>query len=194
MSEPYKSSPEFFEAKYRAATDGDPWKFATADYELRRYDAVMAALAGRRYAHAFEPGCSVGVLTERLATICDTVDACDFSPTAVAAAVGRCSDLPGVTVRCATLAAEQPWDDFDLIVLCEIGYYFTPKAWQELVETMALGMRPGAALLASHWLGCSKDHVQSGNDVHAALRHSLLQRTLSERHEGFRLERWIRAE
>ncbi len=78
MRERDQSSAEFFEAKYRAAADGDPWKFATRDYELRRYDAVMRALGGRRYARGFEPGCSVGVLTERLATVCDEVDACDF--------------------------------------------------------------------------------------------------------------------
>jgi hypothetical protein len=192
MSGPNPSSPSFFEAKYRAAADADPWKFATAAYELQRYDTIMHALAGRRYARAFEPGCSVGILSERLATVCDAVDACDFAPTAVAAAKVRCGRLPGVTVACRALTAEECWAAFDLIVLCEIGYYFAAAAWRELVESMVPGMQPGTVLLASHWLGSSKDHVQTGDAVHVALRHRLLERTLSERHEGFCLERWTR--
>ena len=192
MSAPKTSTADFFEAKYKSAPDADPWKFATAAYELERYDAVLKALSGRRYTHAFEPGCSVGVLTERLATIADRVDASDFSPTAVAAASARCAHLPGVSVRCATLDTNQPWADFDLVVICEIGYYFSPETWAEMVESMVLGMHPGSILLASHWLGTSNDHVQSGDAVHDAIVNPLLQRTLSERHEGFRLERWIR--
>ncbi len=193
MSAPDKSSAEFFEAKYQAAPNADPWGFATAEYELRRRDTVMQALAGRRYTRAFEPGCSIGVLTERLATLCDAVEACDFSPTAAAAATVRCAGLPGVTVRCAALTGREAWAEFDLVVLCEIGYYFPATAWKRLVDGMVLAMRPGTVLLASHWLGCSEDHVQSGDEVHAALAHPLLQRTWSERHEGFRIERWIRA-
>jgi SAM-dependent methyltransferase len=190
MSDP--SSAEFFEAKYRESSDSDPWRFATSTYELLRYDAVLQALAGRRYARAYEPGCSVGVLTKRLATLCDTMDACDFSATAVARAQVRCAELSGVTVRCAALTAEEPWPDFDLVVLCEIGYYFDASGWRQLVESMVAGMQPGTVLLASHWLGWSADHVQSGDAVHAAFVHPLLQQTLSERHEGFLLERWIR--
>ena len=196
MSEPDTSSADFFEAKYQAAPENDPWNFATAEYELRRYDAVLQALAGKRYARAFEPGCSVGVLTERLAALCHAVDACDFSQTAAAKAATRCAALPNVAVRCAALTAHEDWAAFDLIVLCEIGYYFTANAWHELVETMVLGMQPGTVLLASHWLGWSNDHVQNGDAVHHAIRHPLLQRTLSERHgdgqEGFQLERWTR--
>jgi cyclopropane fatty-acyl-phospholipid synthase-like methyltransferase len=192
MTQRDTSSAEFFEAKYHSAPDADPWKFATSEYELRRYDAVMQALTNRRYRYAFEPGCSVGVLTERLATLCDKVDSCDFSITAAAAAKARCEHLPAVTVRCAALTASEPWATFDLVVLCEIGYYFTSTKWKELVETMVLAMQPGAVLLASHWLGCSNDHIQSGDTVHMALQHPLLQLTLSERHQGFRLERWTR--
>jgi hypothetical protein len=48
-------------------------------------------------------------------------------------------------------------------------------------------------LLAVHWLGSSKDHVLSGDRVHEVLE-SLdgLVVTCSDRHAGFRLERWER--
>jgi cyclopropane fatty-acyl-phospholipid synthase-like methyltransferase len=191
MNQPDPSSAEFFEAKYRA--DADPWKFSSSKYERQRYETVIRALSGRRYARAFEPGCSVGILTERLATICDDVVAADFSPAAAAAATRRCIHLPHVSIQCAPLTASAPWPQFDLVVLSEIGYYFAPAAWQNLVETMALAMRPGTVLLASHWLGHSGDHVQSGDAVHRALNHPLLQRTLNENHGDFRLERWTRS-
>ncbi|SDE98066.1 class I SAM-dependent methyltransferase [Terriglobus roseus] len=192
MSTPSTSSADFFENKYRQAPDFDPWRFATSEYELSRYRVVMQALEGRIYKHAYEPGCSIGVLTQQLASVCKTVDACDFSATAVDVARERCRDLPGVTVRCASLTGSQPWSKFDLIVLCEIGYYFTADAWQKLVENMVHAMRPGTVVLACHWLGESEDHVQRGQEVHEAISHPLLVGTLSSCYEGFRLDRWIR--
>ena len=70
----------FFEAKYLEAPD--PWNFATSPYETSRYAAILSFLKPRRFARAFEPGCSVGVLTASLARICGQVEAMDISPTA----------------------------------------------------------------------------------------------------------------
>ncbi len=193
MSVSETSSSGFFEAKYREAPDADPWQFGRSPYEAQRYGTVMRALAGRRCGCAFEPGCSVGVLTAQLAVLCDQVEACDFSPTAVAKAQARCAALPNVRVRCAALTGHEPWQQFDLVVLSEIGYYFEVDAWRALVDRMAHALRSGAVVLASHWLGHSPDHVQHGDAVHAAMAHSLLRPELGERHEGFRLDRWVRA-
>lgn len=192
MSTSETTSASFFEEKYKSAADADPWNFATSEYELKRYRTVMDALGTRRYEHAYEPGCSVGVLTLQLASICAQVDACDFSPTAVDAARVRCKDLARITIHCEALTPKVPWSKFDLVVLCEIGYYFTADAWKALVERMAMGLRPGAVLLACHWLGQSADHIQSGDAVHEAITHPFLIRTLSKRYEGFRLDRWSR--
>lgn len=186
-----KSSAGYFEAKYRAKAD--PWNFAGSAYEQARYGAIMAALAGRRYRRAFEPGCALGVLTERLAGICDSVVACDFSETAAQQARLRCADLPNVTVTSGALSAETSLRGFDLIVLSEIGYYFKLQAWTEMVTHLVGSMDKGATLLASHWLGQSKDHRISGDAVHEALRASpLLALTHEERHEAFRLDRFVR--
>ena len=186
-----KSSATFFEAKYRAKAD--PWDFAHSPYELARYDAVMAAVSGRRYRRTFEPGCAVGVLTERLAAISDSVQACDFSETAVGRARARCADLPNVTITCGALAMDTSFRGFDLIVVSEIGYYFKLPTWIEMASRFAASMDPGATLLASHWLGQSKDHRISGDAVHEALRASpLLRVTHEERHEAFRLDRFVR--
>jgi hypothetical protein len=187
------NSPEFFEAKYRGGVD--PWNFAVDAYEQARYRTILQALAPSHYRHAWEPGCSVGVLTEQLAACCDRVDACDFAPAAVEQARVRCAELPGVRVYCASLTDEAPLATFDLVVLSEIGYYFTAEEWQRQASRIAEGMHPGATLLAAHWLGKSPDHIQGGDAVHEILLAiPRLHQEHAERHEqkdsGFRLDRF----
>jgi SAM-dependent methyltransferase len=186
---------EFFEEKYVA--DRDPWKFASSDYELGRYQAIMTSLSGRRYRRAFEPGCSVGVLTSRLATICDHVEAIDISPTAAERARERCRELSNVNINCGALGGTIPnrlFDlPFDLIVLSEIGYYFTEEELSALTEKLKHSLSPSGVLLAAHWLGTSEDHILNGNMVHGILATiSGLAHNYSERHPDFRIDRWIR--
>ena len=195
MSSPDKSSAEFFEERYRDI--GDPWDLANDSYEQARYDTIIRALAGRRYRCAYEPGCAVGALTEKLATICDRVDARDFSQTAVDQARQRCVRFPGVAVQCASLTDPAPIATYDLIVLSEIGYYLPLTAWQCVFIGIADHMQPGSTLLASHWLGRSPDHILTGDEVHACMQHPKLKHEHAERHpdskdSGFRLDRWSR--
>lgn len=192
MSTP-DASAAFFDAMFK--TSVDPWNFAADGYEQARYNTLIHALGARRYRFAFEPGCSVGALTEKLAAICDCVDASDFSPSAVAQARLRCRLLPGVTVRCAALTDTDTFGKYDLIVLSEIGYYFSAVTWQCLVDSITDTMQPGAVLLASHWLGSSPDHEMSGDEVHSLMHHQKLHHDHTERHPdtrhgGFRLDRW----
>lgn len=174
----------------------DPWNFAGDPYEQFRYSTVLRALGTQRYHHAFEPGCSVGVLTERLAGICERVNAFDISPSAVAAAQDRCRALPGVSVQLGSFRDGRHYGGYDLVVLSEIGYYFQADEWQRLLSGVVETMQPGAVLLASHWLGSSPDHVRTGDEVHEGmLRIRGLQHELGERHPdatrgGFRLDRW----
>ncbi len=186
------SASSFFEEKYKC--DPDPWQFASDPVELARYHAIVAALGHRRYRSAFEPGCSVGVLTERLAAFCDTLEAIDFSQTALERARERCAGLPHVTLRCLSLPQRMPVTGFDLLVLSEIGYYFHEPDWQRLSSELIDGAEPGTTILASHWLGHSADHRMSGDAVHAILRaNPLLHLEHAERHPTFRLDRWVHA-
>jgi SAM-dependent methyltransferase len=188
----FESSPAFFEEKY-LKTD-DPWDFSGSEYELGRYEAIIAALEHKRYRRAFEPGCSIGVLTERLSNVCDFVEAIDFSRTAVAQAQKRCSHLRNVDILCASIPERMPVTGFDLIVLSEIGYYFAPDEWMRVSSALIDPMPRGGILLAAHWLGDSKDHCIGGDEVHEILL-SLpgVQLEDSERHETFRIDRWVRA-
>jgi cyclopropane fatty-acyl-phospholipid synthase-like methyltransferase len=192
MTIPDASSAAFFEAKYRRKSD--PWNFLKSPYECARYDAILNALRGRPYHRVFEPGCSIGVLTVRLANICDEIEASDFSPTAVREARKRCEDLPNVRIRCSSLSNEENFGRFDLVVLSEVGYYFNAPEWRELSERCVATMISGSTLLAAHWLGNSTDHQISGDEVHNILAsNASLRLEHWERHKFFRVDRWIRS-
>ena len=186
---PDTTSQRFFEKMY--AHDSDPWNFSSSPYELNRYSAIIQALGKRRYHHAFEPGCSVGVLTERLADRCDQVYASDLSPTAVATARQRCSRLSNVRVECRPLEQAPVPQGVDLLVLSEIGYYFEPNRWGALTNCLINSVVQHGTILASHWLGHSADHLQHGDDVHAVLHSAgFMSHEYSERNENFRIDRW----
>ncbi|CAN5748287.1 SAM-dependent methyltransferase [soil metagenome] len=185
------TSQAYFDKKYR--DNPDPWGFASSAYEQDRYARIVAALQSRRYKRAFEPGCSIGVLTSYLATICDAVEAIDISPTAVGFAKVRCASLSNVSVECGSLPASIPDAPLDLVVLSEIGYYFSEKELYESGLTLAERMSPGAVLLATHWLGTSNDHILTGDRVHTLL--STLpgfKHDYQEKNPGFRIDRWTK--
>lgn len=187
----FASSAAFFEAKYQEKPD--PWGFSSEAYELQRYDAIIKAIAQRRYRRAFEPGCSIGVLTERLAWYCDEVHAIDFSLSASAQARMRCAYLRQVEVCCASFPEGRPAKDFDLVVLSEIGYYFTTQDWRRISAELIDSIPQGAIVLAAHWLGHSRDHRISGDQVHEILlSHSKVRVEHSERGPHMRLERVVR--
>lgn len=189
---------EFFDAKYRSAAD--PWNFAGSPYEQYRYDEIIQNLdefSGepdrRRFRRAFEPGCSIGILTARLAAICDEVIAIDISPTAVARARARCAQWPGVTVEVGALPQSIPLGQFDLVVFSEIGYYFNSNALAVLAAQLTSLLASGGILMAVHWLGHSHDHVLTGDEVHRVLGASRgLAQMKARRYEGFRVEMWSR--
>ena len=98
----------YFERLYQH--NPDPWGFATRWYEARKYGLTLAALPRARYRRAFEPGCSIGVLTEMLAGRCDALLAAD-----VIAAGGGPSREPrlGLWPTCMVrqLALPEDWPD-----------------------------------------------------------------------------------
>ena len=98
----------YFDRMY-AASD-DPWQLQERWYEQRKYAITMALLPHASYRHAFEPGCSVGVLTEQLAHRCDRVTATDIVPAALDATAQRLCQA-GVQNGLTLLrrALDEPW-------------------------------------------------------------------------------------
>lgn len=193
MSEHSSVSQAAFEEKYRQA--GDPWNFTGSRYERDRYAVTLQSLAQLRYRCAFEPACSIGVLTAALAERCDEVQAIDIAPSAVAMARKRCANFPRVRISCADLAAQCPQGPFDLIVFSELGYYFTETRLRRVAQSLSDALVAGGELIAVHWLGTSKDHLLHGDQVHALLKDTLAKPCAwikGARYPGFRLDAWRR--
>jgi SAM-dependent methyltransferase len=154
----------------------------------------MRLLGDRTFNHGLEPGCSIGVLTERLAGRCQHLFAMDISPSAVEIARKRCAPYPNVTIVEGALPDDLPSDDFDLIVFSEIGYYFERGVLAGIRDLLIKRLTPQGVLVGVHWLGVSADHLLTGEEVHDELRSSTsLRLTESQRCEGFLLESWTRA-
>ncbi len=186
-----KSSKEFFEAKYQKSTD--PWAFGTSEYEQSRYSSIMEWLTGWHFKRGFEPGCSIGVLTARLAAICQRLDAMDISPTAVTRASERCRLFPNVSIVQGAIPDDMPDATFDLIVFSEIGYYFREDQLSNLLIQLVSRLEPNGVFIAAHWLGESADHELNGADVHRVLRQMpAMAVSKSQCFSGYCLERWTR--
>ncbi|MGI9031913.1 MAG: SAM-dependent methyltransferase [Ilumatobacteraceae bacterium] len=183
---------EDFERRYQL--DTDPWDFATSEYEQRRFDITAACLPAARYRRGFEPGCSAGELTVRLARRCDRLVSWDGSPTVVDAARRRVGAMAShVELAVGVVPTEWPDGTFDLVVLSEIGYYFDPPMLDQIIARSLGGLEAGGTLLAVQWLGQSADHLLSGDDVHEALMASpSLDHRGAFRDPGFRVDWWTR--
>jgi cyclopropane fatty-acyl-phospholipid synthase-like methyltransferase len=180
--------PASFEARYRQ--DPDPWGFAASAYEQDKYDHTVRALVGVRYGRALELGCSIGVLTERLAPCCQELVAVDASPTAVAAAQARTAGLAHVTARVAVLPEALPEGPWNLVVASELLYYFTPPLLSVLLDGLEASLVAGGTLLAVHYTRDAPDHRLSGDAVHELLLdRPALEPVAGARAPGYRLDR-----
>ncbi|WP_255601900.1 SAM-dependent methyltransferase [Glacieibacterium megasporae] len=150
----------YFDKLY--AHDPDPWKFTTSAYEDAKYSATLAALPRERYASAVEIGCSIGVLTERLAARCDHLLGLDVAQAALDAAAKRCAALPHVEFALSGRPATPPTGTFDLIMLSEIIYYFDRDGVAAMARAVAGMARPGADVMLIHWLGPTPDYPLDG--------------------------------
>jgi len=190
LKTPPDTSPAFFERLYQSAAD--PWDFQCSPYETARYQRMLNALDGRSFDCAYEPGCSIGAFTERLAPYCGELLACDASITAADRARKRLQHFPHVTVTHAALPDGLSQRSFDLIVLAEMGYYFEVPVLENLARELAARLRPGGIMLGCHWLGESADHVLHGAQVHAVVQQSgfipRLPRPASD--DGYQLDIW----
>lgn len=162
----------YFEDLY--AQSDDPWHLAQRPYERRKYELTMASLPHQHYRRAFEPGCSIGLLTEMLSKRCDEVVATDPFAAPLADAASR---LAPRNINFAQGRIPDDWPDgtFDLILLSELLYYLSADDRGFALDAVESSLDAGGHLMAVHWRHPFDEAECTGDDVHAeiAARESL---------------------
>jgi SAM-dependent methyltransferase len=178
----------YFEDKYKS--DIDPWRFRSSAYECAKYDHTLEALSKPLFDRGLEVGCSIGVLTKRLATRCRTLTAIDGSQTAVTAAKALSPD--NVVFHVGMLPQDFPSGQYDLILLSEVLYYFSKADLEAVANQCRRALAPGGEIVLCHWLGQS-DYPLSGSEASTLFGATIVTRVPVRRifHDDvYRLERF----
>ncbi|TRW14959.1 SAM-dependent methyltransferase [Glacieibacterium frigidum] len=181
--------PGYFDALY--AANADPWRFETSSYEAQKYAETIAALSRSRYADAVEVGCSIGVLTEQLASRADRLLGVDVAQAALDKAAARCAALPHVHFAKLRVPDDALPGRYDLIVLSEVLYYFDQPTLLRVSERLRATAMPGADLVLVHWLGETPDYPQTGDEAVEAFITAIgdwAVVTRQERRQDYRLD------
>jgi LmbE family N-acetylglucosaminyl deacetylase len=172
---------EYFEAIHDRRAD--PWGFESRWYEQRKRDVTLASLPDESYGRGLEIGCSIGVLTDRLAARVDDLLAVDVSGSAVERARARLGDR--ARVEQADVLAAFPPGTFDMVVLSEVGYYFGREGLSRVLDSIEASLAPDGVLLACHWRHPVADYPLTGDEVHEALRERAVTLTVEHIERDF---------
>jgi hypothetical protein len=150
----------------------DPWRLSTSWYEQRKYAITLALLPDRRYRHAFQPGCSIGTLTVRLAQRCDHVTAMDAAGAALRSAdarLRRAGCRNRVTLYQSSVDVIWPPGPFDLLMLSEVAYCLEGDALATVLGRECPRLGPGAKIVAAHWRYAVPGFPLTGDAAHAVI-------------------------
>ncbi len=180
------TSSEYFEQLY--GESDDPWQLAERDYEHRKFELTVASLPRRRYHRAFEPACSIGVLTALLSARCDELVASDPVERAVEQTRLRVPG-EGTTVLRGSMPDDWPDGRFDLVVLSEFLYYLSGPQRLQVRACVERSLAPDGHLVLVHWRHPFEIATCTGDTAHAEMRGVAGTTTLVEHVErDFRLE------
>lgn len=161
---------DYFDDVYSGAAD--PFRLNDNWYEERKYALTVASLPRASYRRGLEPGCSIGILTEKLATRCEQLVSTDVVEAALASARSRVSS-DSVTFVEWSLTGDwdvvSEGDTFDLIVLSEVGYYLDEADLRAAARSAVDRLEEGGTLLAVHWRHPVADYPLTGDQVHDVL-------------------------
>jgi hypothetical protein len=158
----------YFDQMY--ADGPDPWDFTGRWYEERKRAVTMASLPRSRFRRTFEPGCSIGLLSEQLATRSDSLLASDVSLSAVESARQRLRDQPGARVERLRVPEQWPEGDFDLVVVSEIAYYCSESAAVRIGVAAERSLTADGVLVLCHWLHPVDDYPLPGATAQRIVR------------------------
>jgi len=184
------NDPDEFDALF--SQSADPWAYDDAPYEQVRFARTIAALGERRFRRGLEVACAAGVLTERIAPLCEELVAVDASREAIAHARRRLQRWDHIDIRLARMPEDCPEGRFDLIMLSDMLYYLGLRGLMEFVVTMMDRALPDAVIVLVDYLGPMGIAVNGEKAAEAAIAIARLQGwqpTHHERNDTMRLDR-----
>ncbi len=188
-SEPESTQSSFFDETYRQSSD--PWRYTSSFYETSKFRTTIRSLPKVRFKNAFEIGCAIGVLTQKLAKKCDRLLSVDYSEVGLVEARKRCHDLPQVRFQQMQIPQQFPSENFDFILFSEVGYYFTKEDLQTTKEKIINQLLPGGYLLMVHFRYPVESFILNGDIVHDAFIQEsgkFLKHLGDPRQKSFRLD------
>ena len=157
-------SQDYFDKLYTKTTD--PWDFEKSEYERLKYQKTIVSLPNDRYHSALEVGCSIGVLTEKLAKHCDELLSIDISEHALETAKKRLAAIKNVRLEKAAIPEGFPIGNYDLLVLSEVGYYLDLRDLFKAKKLIKDNLQRGGDLILVHWTHYVSDYPLTGDQVH----------------------------
>ena len=154
------------EEKFRRSPD--PWGFRTRWYERRKRAILLASLPRERFDRALELGCANGELTADLADRCTQVVAVDGADSALRLARDRLQTATGVVLEQRYLPDDWPEGVFDLVIVSEIAYYWSPDALADAIARIDASLTSDGVIVLCHWRHPMADAAISAGLVHAA--------------------------
>ena len=160
-----KSAPaSFFDETFRKSSD--PWRYTSSFYETSKFRTTIRCLPKVQFKNAFEIGCAIGVLSQKLAKKCDRLLSVDYSEVGLEEARKRCAGLPQVRFEQMQIPQQFPTEKFDLILFSEVGYYLTMPDLLTTKQKIIDQLLPGGYLLMVHFRYPVESFILNGDIVH----------------------------
>ena len=84
-----------------------------------------------------------------------------------------------------------PTGSFDLVLICELGYYLYADDLARLADACRVSLSAQGILLACHWRRAEPDMLQDATQVHALLeQHTEMRRLSHYEDDDFLLDVW----
>ena len=163
-SEQLSTPSSLFDETFRE--NPDPWGYTTNFNEISKFRATIRALPKVQFKNAFEIGCAIGVLTQKLAKKCDRLLSVDHSEVGLEEARKRCAGLPQVRFEQMQIPQQFPTEKFDLILFSEVGYYLTMPDLLTTKQKIIDQLLPGGYLLMVHFRYQVESFILNGDIVH----------------------------
>jgi LmbE family N-acetylglucosaminyl deacetylase len=183
---------EHFEKLYEKSID--PWNYQSNSYEINRFDATIQALPQKHYKNACEIGCSIGVLTEKIGKICDTILGIDCSIKAIEKAKLYNKNNNNIKFEIMRVPEHIPVGSYDLIVLSEVLYFFSADDLLRVSQFVKNQIEENGTCVLVNFLGDTESPMggHEAANKFCALVEPYFELINQEKHQGFRIDVMVR--